>query len=139
MEIIYRFVIDFKTVTIPHSALHLCIFICNFQIYLQLIINNFTVEHLTQVAVEESKDVEISKLQRDFECLRAELEAANLETLNERNKNILLKQQLEISMNDQDALRNMLAEMEECKNENLVLKVWVDFMSNLDQLTSYIS
>ncbi|XP_020104784.1 protein OPAQUE1-like isoform X3 [Ananas comosus] len=88
-----------------------------------------TLEKRLRVAVEESKDVEISKLQRDFECLRAELEAANLETLNERNKNILLKQQLEISMNDQDALRNMLAEMEQCKNENLVLKSTLESLS----------
>nr|CAD1838020.1 unnamed protein product [Ananas comosus var. bracteatus] len=88
-----------------------------------------TLEKRLRVAVEESKDVEISKLQRDFECLRAELEAANLETLNERNKNILLKQQLEISMNDQDVLRNMLAEMEQCKNENLVLKSTLESLS----------
>ena len=46
---------------------------------------------------EEAKSVEISKLQKMLESLKLELDAAKLETINERNKNVVLQNQLFVS------------------------------------------
>ena len=46
---------------------------------------------------EQVKSVEISKLQKMLESLKLELDAAKLETINERNKNVVLQNQLFVS------------------------------------------
>lgn len=80
-----------------------------------------------QVTAEDSKAAEISKLEKALESLNAELEAAKLATISERDKNALLQIQLELSIKDQKTLRSSLAEMAELKKENLSLKAWQIF------------
>eukprot|EP00268_Persea_americana_P060201 TRINITY_DN7465_c0_g1_i4.p1 TRINITY_DN7465_c0_g1~~TRINITY_DN7465_c0_g1_i4.p1 ORF type:complete len:1579 (-),score=282.61 TRINITY_DN7465_c0_g1_i4:597-5333(-) len=78
---------------------------------------------------EESKSVEISKLIKAMKLLNVELDAAKLATQNECNKNALLLTQLELSVNEKEALKRRLSEMEELSKENVLLK------SSLESLT----
>ncbi|XP_072981787.1 protein OPAQUE1-like [Typha latifolia] len=88
-----------------------------------------TLEKRLRVTVEESKAEEVSKLQKNLESLKAELDAANLETINERNKNVSLQLQLELSMKDQETMRNNLGEMEALNKENNFLKAALETLS----------
>nr|XP_019710669.1 protein OPAQUE1-like [Elaeis guineensis] len=88
-----------------------------------------TLEKRLRVAAEDSKEAEISKLQKALESLNAELEAAKLATISECNKNALLQIQLESLMKDQETIRSSLVEMAELNKENLLLK------SSLESLT----
>lgn len=78
---------------------------------------------LMQVASEESKLVEVSKLQKALESLSSDLNAAKLATANEHTKNMLLQNQLDCSLKDIATLRGSLTEMAELKKGNLYLKV----------------
>ncbi|KAL1315385.1 hypothetical protein HN51_042153 [Arachis hypogaea] len=71
---------------------------------------------------EESKQMEISKLQKMLEALNLELDAAKLATINECNKNAVLQNQLELSMKEKSALEKELVVMEEVRKENAILK-----------------
>ncbi|XP_038985415.1 protein OPAQUE1 isoform X2 [Phoenix dactylifera] len=81
-----------------------------------------TLEKRLRVAGEESKLVEVSKLQRALESSNADLNAAKLATVNEHTKNMLLQNQLDCSLKDIATLRGSLTEMTELKKENLYLK-----------------
>lgn len=59
-----------------------------------------------------------------MESLKSELEAANEEKNNGYKKIALLQHQLELSTKDQEALYNSLAQIEEVKRENTLLKVF---------------
>lgn len=76
-----------------------------------------------QVSHEESKLVEISKLQKTVESLNLELDAAKLATINECNKNAVLHNQLEFSMKEKSALERELIGTAELRKENSFLKV----------------
>lgn len=76
-----------------------------------------------QVSHEESKLVEISKLQKTVESLNLELDAAKLATINECNKNAVLHSQLEFSMKEKSALERELIGTAELRKENSFLKV----------------
>ena len=76
-----------------------------------------------QVSVEESKTVEISKLQKTLALLSAELDDAKLAITNECNKNAMLRGQLASFENEKANLVKDLARMEEVIKENLCLKV----------------
>lgn len=78
-----------------------------------------------QASNEESKSVEISKLIKAMKLLNVELDAAKLATQNECNKNALLLTQLELSVNEKEALKRRLSEMEELSKENVLLKVQI--------------
>ncbi|KAJ0090740.1 hypothetical protein Patl1_13760 [Pistacia atlantica] len=71
---------------------------------------------------EETKSVEISKLQKLLESLKLELDAAKLATINECNKNAVLQNQLELSMKEKSALERELVAMTDFRKENAVLK-----------------
>ena len=72
---------------------------------------------------EESKQMEISKLQKMLEALNLELDAAKLATINECNKNAVLQNQLELSIKEKSALERELVAMDEVRKENALLKV----------------
>ncbi|KAJ4708904.1 putative myosin [Melia azedarach] len=75
---------------------------------------------------EETKLVEISKLQKLLESLNLELDAAKLATINECNKNAMLQNQLELSMKEKSALERELVAMAEIRKENALLKNSLD-------------
>jgi myosin-5 len=76
-----------------------------------------------QVSHEESKLVDISKLQKTLESLNLELDAAKLATINECNKNAVLQNQLELSLKEKSALERELIGSAELRKENAYLKV----------------
>lgn len=78
---------------------------------------------------EESKSVEISKLQQAMEQLNAELNAAKLATRNECNKNALLLNQLELSLKEKGELESRLVKMGELNKENALLKSSVESLT----------
>lgn len=77
----------------------------------------------TQLAAEESKALEISKLLKILDSVKLELEASNAENKNNCKKIASLQHQLELSSKDQEALRSSLSQIEELKRENFSLKV----------------
>ena len=77
-----------------------------------------------QVAAEESKALEVSKLLKIVESLKCELEAANEEKINGCKEVASMQQQLELSIKDQELLHSNLAQIEELKRENTLLKVF---------------
>ncbi|KAJ0031392.1 hypothetical protein Pint_13664 [Pistacia integerrima] len=87
-----------------------------------LLSNLFTEELWIQASNEETKSVEISKLQKLLESLKLELDAAKLATINECNKNAVLQNQLELSMKEKSALERELVAMTDFRKENAVLK-----------------
>jgi myosin-5 len=76
-----------------------------------------------QVSHEESKSVDISKLQKTLESLNLELDAAKLATINECNKNAVLQNQLELSLKEKSALERELIGTSELRKQNAYLKV----------------
>lgn len=78
----------------------------------------------SQVAVEESKALEISKLLKILDSVKLELQASNEENKNNCTKIASLQHQLELSSKDQEALRNSLSQIEDVKRENISLKVF---------------
>lgn len=72
---------------------------------------------------DESKSLEISKLQKTIESLSLELDAAKLARVNEFNKNAVLQRQLELSMKEKSALEKEVFAFHEQRNENTILKV----------------
>ena len=78
----------------------------------------------TQLAAEESKALEISKLVKILDSVKLELEASNEENKRNCKKIASLQHQLELSSKDQEALNNSLSQMEEVKRENISLKVF---------------
>lgn len=82
----------------------------------------FTLERRQRLAVEESRALEVSKLLKVMESLKSELEAANEEKNNGYKKIASLQHQLELSTKDREALCNSLAQIEEVKRENTLLK-----------------
>lgn len=79
---------------------------------------------MKQVSNEETKLVEILKLQKTVESLSLELDAAKLASLNEFNKNVVLQRQLESSAKDKSALEKDVISVAELRKENSVLKVF---------------
>jgi myosin-5 len=78
----------------------------------------------TQLAAEESKALEISKLVKILDSVKLELEASNEENKKNCKKIASLQHDLELSSKDQEALRNSLSQIEEVKKENISLKVF---------------
>lgn len=78
-----------------------------------------------QVSNEETKSAEISKLQKALESLKLELDASKLSTINECNKNAVMKNQLELAMKEKSVLDREVSFMVEVKKENDILKVRV--------------
>jgi myosin-5 len=76
-----------------------------------------------QVSHEESKSVDISKLQKTLESLNLELDSAKLSTINECNKNAVLQNQLELSLKEKSALERELIGTSELRKQNAYLKV----------------
>lgn len=72
---------------------------------------------------EEAKQVEISKLQKMLEAQNGELSEAKLTTINEGKKNLILQNQLQLSVNEKSALERELVAMDEVRKENALLKV----------------
>lgn len=79
-------------------------------------------EKKLRLSSEESKLVEVSKLNKTVESLSLELDAAKLATVNEFNKNAVLQRQLELSMKEKSALERELVALVELRNENALLK-----------------
>ncbi|XP_022892708.1 myosin-15 [Olea europaea var. sylvestris] len=79
-------------------------------------------EKKRRVSNEETKLVEILKLQKTVESLSLELDAAKLASLNEFNKNVVLQRQLESSAKDKSALEKDVISVAELRKENSVLK-----------------
>lgn len=78
----------------------------------------------TQLAAEESKALEISKLLKILESVKSELEASNEENKNSCKKISSLQHQLDLSSKDQEAQQNILSQIEEVKRENILLQVF---------------
>lgn len=76
-----------------------------------------------QVTNDEARLVEISKLQKAMESLGLELDAAKLATINECNKNVVLQNQLELSLKEKSALERELSAMAELRKHNAMLRV----------------
>ncbi|GLT54732.1 hypothetical protein SLA2020_279070 [Shorea laevis] len=83
-------------------------------------------EKRLRVSHEESKLVDISKLQKTLESLNLELDAAKLATINECNKNAVLQNQLELSLKEKSALERELIGSAELRKENAYLKNSLD-------------
>ncbi|KAM7507421.1 hypothetical protein LguiA_017874 [Lonicera macranthoides] len=79
-------------------------------------------EKKIRVSNEEAKLVDISKLQKTIESLTLELDASKLATVNECNKNAVLRNQLELSLKEKSALEREVGLMAELKHENAILK-----------------
>ncbi|XP_010526029.1 PREDICTED: myosin-15 [Tarenaya hassleriana] len=79
-------------------------------------------EKRLRMSSDESKSVEISKLQKMLESLNLELDASKLATINECNKNAMLQKQLELSMKEKSAVERELKGMTELRKENILLK-----------------
>ncbi|XP_062101076.1 myosin-15 [Humulus lupulus] len=79
-------------------------------------------EKRLRVSNEDAKSVENSKLQKMVESLNLELDAANLATINECNKNAVLQNQLELSSKEKSALERELITMAELRKENSLLR-----------------
>lgn len=72
---------------------------------------------------DESKSVEIARLQKIVQSLTLELDAAKLATVNECNKNAVLQNKLEMSAKEKSSLERELVGMTDLRNENSYLKV----------------
>ncbi|XP_019443127.1 PREDICTED: myosin-15-like isoform X2 [Lupinus angustifolius] len=83
-------------------------------------------EKKIRVSNEESKQAEISRLQKVLEALNVELDMAKLATTNECNKNAVLQNQLESSVKQKIALERELVAREEVQKENALLKGSLD-------------
>ncbi|KAF0892732.1 hypothetical protein E2562_017698 [Oryza meyeriana var. granulata] len=82
----------------------------------------FTLERRQRLAAEESKALEVSKLLKIVESLKCELEAAKEEKNNGCKEVASMQQQLELSVKDQEVLRDNISQIEELKRENTSLK-----------------
>ncbi|KAK1288010.1 hypothetical protein QJS10_CPB19g01893 [Acorus calamus] len=91
-------------------------------------------EKRLRVSTEESKLFEISKLQKELEMSKADLSASKMDTISERNKNQLLKSQLELSLKQKADLENRLSAIVELNEENQRLKSSLESLAkkNLD-------
>ncbi|XP_020236584.1 myosin-15 isoform X2 [Cajanus cajan] len=83
-------------------------------------------EKKIRVSNEEAKHVEISKLQKALDAVNLELDAAKLATINERNKNAVLQNQLQLSVKKKSDLERELVAMDEVRKENALLKGSLD-------------
>lgn len=79
-------------------------------------------EKKLRVSNEEAKSVEVVKLQKTVESLSLELDAAKLATINECNKNVVLQNQLEISMKEKSSLEREVVATADLRSGNTVLK-----------------
>nr|XP_043620465.1 myosin-15 [Erigeron canadensis] len=73
-------------------------------------------------STDESKSVEIARLQKTVQSLVLELDAAKLATVNECNKNAVLRNQLEMSVKEKSSLEREITVMADLRNENSYLK-----------------
>ncbi|XP_071696471.1 myosin-15 [Rutidosis leptorrhynchoides] len=71
---------------------------------------------------DESKSVEIARLQKTVQSLVLELDAAKLATVNECNQNAVLRNQLEMSVKEKSSLQREIVGMADLRNENSYLK-----------------
>ncbi|XP_021890707.1 myosin-15 [Carica papaya] len=83
-------------------------------------------EKRLRVTNDEARLVEISKLQKAMESLGLELDAAKLATINECNKNVVLQNQLELSLKEKSALERELSAMAELRKHNAMLRSSMD-------------
>ncbi|PPD90210.1 hypothetical protein GOBAR_DD12831 [Gossypium barbadense] len=83
-------------------------------------------EKRMRVSNEDAKSVEISKLQKAFESLKLELDAAKLATISGCNKNAVLQNQLELSRKEKSALEKEFTMIAEMRKENASLKSSLD-------------
>lgn len=83
-------------------------------------VNYSNMNFLIQIASEESKMVEVSKLQHAVESLNAELDAAKVAYNCEFEKNAALLNHLDLAAKDNTTL---LGTLQELNKENLFLKV----------------
>lgn len=81
-----------------------------------------SLEKKIRTSNDDTKSVEISKLQKTVESLRLELDAAKLRALNEHNKNMDLQRQLDLSVKEKSASEREVNSLSELRNENSVLK-----------------
>lgn len=88
---------------------------------------NWTTIHW-QGSNDESKTVEIARLQKTVQSLVLELDAAKLATVNECNKNAVLQNQLEMSVKEKSSLERETVGMADLRNENSYLKVSIYWM-----------
>ncbi|XP_057511088.1 myosin-15 isoform X2 [Actinidia eriantha] len=87
-------------------------------------------EKKLRVSNEEAKLMEFAKLQKTVESLSLELDAAKLASVNECNKNAVLKNQLELSIKEKSALEREIVFMAELRNENAFLKNSLNSLEN---------
>ncbi|KAI3961631.1 hypothetical protein MKW92_035925 [Papaver armeniacum] len=90
-------------------------------------------EKRLRVSNDETKQVEISKLQKTVESLNSELDAAKSTIKTECNNNMLLKSQLESTIKEKSELESRLNGMVELNKENVVLK---DSLESLEKENS---
>ncbi|KAE8675999.1 Myosin-15 [Hibiscus syriacus] len=83
-------------------------------------------EKRMRVSNEDTKSVEISKLQKALESLKLELDAAKLATISECNKNAVLQNQLELSRKEKSSFEKELTMMAKMRKENALLKSSLD-------------
>ncbi|KAH7656520.1 Myosin ATPase protein [Dioscorea alata] len=88
-----------------------------------------TLEKRLRAASEDSRLVEVSKLQKGLETLKSELDAERSAVVGEQNKNGLLVSQLEEAKKKIATLQANLNEMEELNKQNSLLR------NSLDSLT----
>ncbi|GFS39336.1 myosin [Actinidia rufa] len=87
-------------------------------------------EKKLRVSNEEAKLMEFAKLQKTVDSLSLELDAAKLASVNECNKNAVLKNQLELSIKEKSALEREIVFMAELRNENAFLKNSLNSLEN---------
>ncbi|XP_020571347.1 protein OPAQUE1-like [Phalaenopsis equestris] len=84
------------------------------------------IERRLRVAAEETKLVEVSKLQRSLDLLHAELKTAKFVIVDECNRNSSLSSEIDMLRKDKAALQNNLDKMTEIQKENHFLKISVE-------------
>lgn len=87
-------------------------------------------EKKLRVCNEEAKSMEVAKLRKTVESLSLELDAAKLVTINECNKNVVLQNQLEISMKEKSSLEREVIAITDLRSENTFLKSSLNSLEN---------
>ncbi|RWW13039.1 hypothetical protein GW17_00023269 [Ensete ventricosum] len=88
-------------------------------------------EKKLRFASEESKMLEISKLQKALDLKSADLDMAKSATAIECNKNEILQNQLNSTVKEMEAIKISLNAMTELKKENLNLQVWLSYFMQM--------
>ncbi|ONK66111.1 uncharacterized protein A4U43_C06F4260 [Asparagus officinalis] len=86
-------------------------------------------EKRLRVTSEETKAMEVSKLQKAMDLLNSELSAAKLATISEQKKNSVLLSQVDALAKDKAMLESSLEEMAEVRKENFNLKNSVESLA----------